>query len=237
MNIDFASETHTGHVRASNQDSVGCFPEIGLFLIADGMGGHAHGEKASRMAIEEIPRHCRTRGGPLNAEALTEAIQEANATIHAAGASAMGRKSMGTTIVALSVDKNTGQAEWAHVGDSRLYRCRAGMLELLTADHTRYGFPYRDEPLKPIELPHTNQLMAALGISAEVRISTGKSALLSGDTFLLCSDGVSGMLPPEAIRTFLGNHEGSAPTAARLIASSLQAGGRDNATAIVIDIE
>jgi protein phosphatase len=64
----------------------------------------------------------------------------------------------------------------------------------------------------------------------------GTSEVIAGDTFLLCSDGVSGMLPPEAIRTFLANHEGSGPTAARLIASSLQAGGRDNATAIVIDI-
>lgn len=237
MNVDFASETNTGHVRASNQDSVGCFPEMGLFLVADGMGGHVHGEKASRMAIEEIPRRCRSREGRLDTAALTAAIEETNTTIHDAGASgSVGRKSMGTTIVALSLDPDVGEACWAHVGDSRLYRCREGALELLTADHTRYGFPYRDEPRTPLELPHTNQLMAALGISPAVRVSVGTSEVIAGDTFLLCSDGVSGMLPPEAIRTFLANHEGSGPTAARLIASSLQAGGRDNATAIVIDI-
>ncbi len=237
MNIDFAFESHTGHVRASNQDSVGCFPERGLFIIADGMGGHQDGEKASQMAVQEILGNYPPTPDPFDVESLALAIREANARIHAAGASAAGRRSMGTTVVALALDVATGSAAWAHVGDSRLYRYRSGVLELLTADDTQYGFPYRESGSPPIHLTHTNQLMGALGISASVRVNTAEQSLASGDIFLLCSDGVSGMLPPEAIRTFLGNHEGPAETTARLITSSLQAGGRDNASAIVVHIE
>ena len=237
MNIDFAFETNTGHVRASNQDTVGCFPEHGLFLVADGMGGHQHGERASRMAIEEILKHYAPATNGADGQRLVSAIEKANQSIHSAGASATGRKSMGTTIVALAIDSTTGAAAWAHVGDSRLYRHRSGTLELLTADHTRHGFPYREQGPTPIDLTHTNQLMAALGIAPTVQVSTGGEPLAVGDRLLLCSDGVSGMLPPEAIRTFLGNQEDAGATASRLIASSLQAGGRDNATAIVLQID
>ena len=201
------------------------------------MGGHAHGEMASRIAVEEIPRRIRAADGLEGNALLGTAVEETNAVIHAAGTPTIGRKSMGTTVVALLLDPTTRQARWAHVGDSRLYRCREGVLELLTADHTRFGYPYRDKRRPPVDLPHTNQLMGALGILASVGVSLGESPLLPGDTFLLCSDGISGMLPPEAIRTFLRDEENPSRTADHLIASALQAGGRDNATVIVIDID
>lgn len=248
MLIDFAACTHTGHVRNSNQDASGCFPEIGLFLVADGMGGHADGERASRMAVDRIPAHfkaMRAEGIPEELasdvsasdeilRALEGAIRATNAEIFTAGAVEGGHLQMGTTAVALLLDTERGQVRWAHAGDSRLYRMREGGLELLTTDHTRFGQAYEGLRQPPVELPHTNQLLSAVGVSRHLVVSVAQDDCRSGDRFLLCSDGISSMVSAAGVHAFLGNEDDAARTAERLVESALRAGGRDNATALVL---
>src|SRR5690606_33389413 len=98
---------------------------------------------------------------------------------------------IGATIVVLRVFPEQGRALWAHVGDSRLYRVRDGKLALLTADHTLAGAAYRDRTTVPLDLPHTNMLVQALGVAPDVEPSLGADDVRPGDLFLLCSDGVS----------------------------------------------
>jgi protein phosphatase len=251
MCLDFAFRTHVGHVRTSNQDAVGCHPDIGLFLIADGMGGHANGERAARMAAEEIPAIFRelaeSSNTPLVPEqaslndrglrALNAAIVAANHSIFQAGALGGRHLSMGTTVVTLSIDVGSKQARWAHVGDSRLYRLRDGVLELLTADHTQFGRTYADSRQPPVDLPHTNQLQAAVGIGPQVMVSSGQDAAQSGDCFLLCSDGISGMLPAATLHELLCGGNDAAAKADALLVQALDRGGRDNASVIVVRVD
>lgn len=248
MQIDFAARTHIGHIRSSNQDALECVPELGLFLVADGMGGHADGERAARMAVDGIPQRFRnfSKGG-LPAEtiedlargdewlrALDAAIRTTSDEIFAAGAVESGHLPMGTTVVALHLDPAGGRARWAHVGDSRLYRLRDAELELLTTDHTRFGRAYEGYRQAPVDLPHTNQLLSAVGISRNLMVAGGDDELRAGDRFLLCSDGISAMVSATGLHAFLSNNDDAETTAERLIDSALRAGGRDNATAIVI---
>jgi serine/threonine protein phosphatase PrpC len=125
---------------------------------------------------------------------------------------------------------------WAHVGDSRLYRVRDGQLTLLTADHTVAGAAYRDAGDVPLDLPHTNVLVQALGVSREVEPSIGSDDVRPGDLFLLCSDGVSGMLTPAAIQAELTRDLSIEDKAANLIRLALEASGRDNASVVLVQI-
>ncbi|MFP6663741.1 MAG: protein phosphatase 2C domain-containing protein [Deltaproteobacteria bacterium] len=249
--LDFASRTHVGHIRTSNQDALGCYPDLGLFLVADGMGGHANGERAAQMAVEEIPAMFRELAQSSSTafareqadipdrelRALNASIVAANHSIFQAGAQGDRHLSMGTTVVALVIDAGSAQARWAHVGDSRLYRLREGALELLTADHTKFGQAYAEIRQPPVDLPHTNQLQAAVGISPQVRVSSGQDTTQSGDCFLLCTDGISGMLPAATLHELLRASHDSATTADELILRALDRGGRDNASVIVVRID
>src|SRR5262249_5190662 len=137
----------------------------------------------------------------------------------------------GSTAVVLMVDDR--YAYWAHIGDSRLYRVRRKRLALLTLDHTEPGNRYRDEPVIPLDLPHTNVLLAALGVGA-LEVRTGSDPLEAGDMFLLCSDGVSGSVDAVFIDHVLNTAPSAASAAQELITGALEAGGRDNASAIVV---
>lgn len=268
MRFESWSKTDIGLVRESNQDCVGCFPSLGLFVVADGMGGHADGEVASRVAVETLEKTyageddtqpgngpppgkletwlARVRrffsGEPAPAvddtrqelARLEAAIQEANRTIFALGhESGTATRPMGTTVIALVARPEASAVVWAHVGDSRLYRLRRGELELLTADHTRFGEPYRAGGKVPLDLPHTNQLVSALGVEPTVSVALGSAPLEPGDVFLLASDGVTALVPPDAIRTLLQDLR--APEAGEeLLRRALAAGGSDNASVVVV---
>jgi serine/threonine protein phosphatase PrpC len=271
MRFESWSKTDVGLVRESNQDRVGCFPDLGLYVVADGMGGHADGEIASTMAVDVLreayareddtqpgrtltPRQGRSLlerlgfgGGRRDGEKarlaeaervrLASAVQEANRRIfqrgHEDGGPAL--RTMGTTIIAVSLSEWTGRIVWAHVGDSRLYRLRDGRLELLTADHTRFGEPYRGGGTVPLDLPHTNQLTSALGVSPDVEVASGSAEIAPGDVFLLASDGVSGLVPAPLITQILGMP--SADQAGQeLLQRALAAGGTDNASVVVVRV-
>jgi protein phosphatase len=125
---------------------------------------------------------------------------------------------------------------WAHVGDSRLYLFRDGTLALLTADHTVAGAAYRDADAVPLDLPHTNMLVQALGVSRDIEPSLGSDEVRAGDLFLLCSDGVSGLIEPGVIAEELGRDATVEEKAASLIRLALEASGRDNASVVLVQI-
>src|SRR5262249_2722687 len=132
---------------------------------------------------------------------LAAAVSAANQQIFAIGQASAANgevRPLGTTIVALRIVQD--RAYWAHVGDSRLYRVRQDRLQLLTAAHTMHGEPYRSQTDVPLDLAHTNTLLQALGIGAEINISTASDAVLPGDVYLLCSDGVHALVPADVIR-------------------------------------
>jgi protein phosphatase len=274
MKLEAWSDSNIGLIRKSNQDAVGCFPEIPLFLVADGMGGRSEGEVAAHMAVdvirEQFERHAMpndSRPPPSNGfwsrllarlfgttpeagpkttaegaddrrRRLREAIALANARIFEAGQARVkaGEGSMGTTVVVLDCVLAERRVYWAYVGDSRLYRVRNGELTLLTADHTLFGEAFWNQPQVPPDLPHTNRLVRALGILPEVEVADGSSDLQENDVFLLCSDGVSAMVKPDALRAGLVE-SGSIESAGKLLISkALEAGGRDNATLLLVKV-
>ena len=273
MKLEAWSDSNIGLIRKSNQDAVGCFPEIPLFLVADGMGGRSEGEVAAHMAVDVIREHFERDVVPSNSQAppqdgfwsrllarlfgtapqpeakppdgaeehrrrLREAIALANARIFEAGQARVkeGEGSMGTTVVVLDCVLAERRVYWAYVGDSRLYRVRNGELALLTADHTLFGEAFWNQPQVPPDLPHTNRLVRALGILPEVEVADGSSDLQENDLFLLCSDGVSAMVKPDALRAGLVD-SGSIESAGKLLISkALEAGGRDNATLLLVKV-
>jgi serine/threonine protein phosphatase PrpC len=243
MKLNAWSISEIGLTRKSNQDSVGHFPELSLFVVADGMGGHADGEVASRMAVEVI--HGFFNGANTmpaassDEDSLKRAVELANGRIHERGLHSAGQpqgRSLGTTVVVLKLGLDARRAAWVHVGDSRLYRVRNGTLALLTADHTLFGQEYWNKRTIPTDLPHTNRLVQALGINEQVDVSGASDTLLSGDLFLLCSDGVSGQLEPAAIEEHLIATDNLQEAGEALIRLSLQAGGRDNASAVLVRV-
>ncbi len=263
MRIDSWAHSDIGLVRKSNQDSLAAYPDLGLFILADGMGGHAAGEVASRLAVQTIYDNLRHAGftstetsslgarmarffgraaEPVDAEAaLRDALQQANQTIVQAGATAVegtpgSERSMGSTAVVLAISTTAGRACWAHVGDSRLYRLRADALVLLTADDTVPGDRYRGQTDVPTDLPHTNVLLQALGTQPDVDVSVGSATINSGDLFLLCSDGVSGMVDATFIRDTLQRASTLEDGGLKLIRGALDGGGRDNASLILIRV-
>jgi serine/threonine protein phosphatase PrpC len=243
MRITATAVSDIGRVRKTNQDSVGCFPDMSLFLVADGMGGLKDGEIASQLAIDVIASHVQTSNGsapPGDAlVVLSEAIASANERILEEGEARnvdAGRSRIGATIVALRIAGDEPRAFWAHVGDSRLYRARAGHLALLTADHTVAGAAYRDKNAVPLDLPHTNVLVQALGVARDIDPSLGSDEVRPGDLFLLCTDGVSGLITPDVLERTLVEDVPLADKASNLIRLALDASGRDNASVVLVQV-
>jgi protein phosphatase len=268
MRFESWSKSDVGLVRESNQDNVGCFPGLGLFVVADGMGGHVDGEIASRMAVEILydsyareddtePGRTLVAPGPLawltrlfnprprpseeeiaarDVKRVARAVEDANRQIYARGheSATPTARAMGTTIIAAVLSEWSRRIVWAHVGDSRLYRMRDRQLELLTADHTRFGEQYRDGGTVPLDLPHTNQLTSALGVGAEVVVASGSAEVRVGDAYMLSSDGVSGLVPGDQIAEVLRSASSAAGAGEELFRRAMACGGSDNASVIVI---
>jgi len=250
------SVSEIGLVRKSNQDAVGCFPDLSLFIVADGMGGHADGEIAAQTALAGVheafegpasasegwlawldrllgrPRQAAVDFDPRSLEA---AVKSANQRVLKLARANGDHVVMGTTLVVLKLLAQ--HAYWAHVGDSRLYRMRDGELRLLTADHTAHGEPYQGQADIPLDLPHSNLLSQAIGIRPDIRVSTGSCDVRPGDLFLLCSDGVFGMIDAAAMSTEMSGLREVEAIGRSLLERALAAGGRDNASLVVVRVD
>jgi PPM family protein phosphatase len=233
MEIEFAEQTDIGCVRPANDDAVGAWPYRGglLFAIADGIGGAAAGDIASRIALEALAAAMRDArpDGPVH-KRLRAAVQAANLAVHDASLADASRRLMRTTLTATAIVDGTLVA--AHVGDCRLYRFRAGRLECLTRDHNRAWWLVRFGSLGSAaarQNPRRHVLTRCLGEDPIVRIDIVRAALSPADVLLQCSDGLYGLVAEHAIAKILAALPPSLACRA-LLDAARRAGGDDNAS-------
>ncbi len=229
--------TDVGRARSGNEDFHLLAPDLGLFAVCDGMGGHAAGEVASRMAAEALRAHVAQNLQRVTAGAgeqvLREAIESANRAVHEHAERSAGSKGMGTTCTAVLVRGD--DAYLGHVGDSRLYLLREGKLEQLTQDHNYAHEAVRAGILSPQEArrsPFAGRITRAVGVRDTVAVDTLRFALVDGDTLMLCSDGVHQYADRIPLAQMMADAPG--PAARGLVEAANEAGGSDNATAIVL---
>ncbi len=251
MSHQVCGATDVGRRRESNEDQYLVDPEIGVYAVADGMGGHAAGEIASELAIETLSAVLRRDGWPdttgegteqerktRTARSIREAIGAANRKICESVENHAEWKGMGTTLVALAISGNS--AIIGHVGDSRAYLVRAGKLSRLTSDHSwvneqvKLGLLSADDAQRH---PWRNIVTRALGNRAEVDVDLMEQPMQENDLFLLCSDGLNTMLRDGEIRTILEKRAEDPEQACReLIAAANARGGEDNITVVVLRV-
>jgi serine/threonine protein phosphatase PrpC len=231
---DHYAATDTGRQRRANEDSYLARPP--LFVIADGMGGAQAGEVASRMAAEAFEPGL-PDGGPAE-DGLARLVRDANGRIHAVSVDESRFAGMGTTLTAAYVGER--DVAIAHVGDSRAYMLRDGDFERLTSDHSLVGELVRRGKLTEAqaeEHPQRSIITRALGPEPEVEVDTRTVSARTGDRFLLCSDGLTSMLHEREVSTLLGRDDSLEGIGRSLIQAANDAGGRDNITVIVFDVE
>jgi PPM family protein phosphatase len=249
LRIEVAGETNVGRKRNHNEDNFAIMAEYGLFIVADGMGGHASGEVASKMAVDsmqeffgqtqEDPERTwpykmdRTKGYEENR--LITGIKLANLRIYETAQRESKKRGMGTTFVAIFT-ANDG-VYIAHVGDSRVYRFREGKLEGLTEDHSLLNDYIKMKRLTAEEIanfPHKNVIVRALGMKETVKVDTRFEVPQVNDTYLLCSDGLSGPVSDPEIADILSRHSDIKTATAKLIERANENGGPDNVTCVVV---
>jgi serine/threonine protein phosphatase PrpC len=224
--------TDSGRVRDVNQDACLDRPDLGLWAVADGMGGHRDGGVASRLVVEGIGRMAHPNLLGAAVESIRKILQAVNRRLVADAAAF--DDVIGSTVVALVAVGDHCAILW--VGDSRAYRLRHGELVQLTLDHTHVQQLVAQDILTPEQAEHhpmSNVLVRAVGGDAELEVDCRVEALRDGDRFLLCSDGLIKELRSVEIARILSGGE-PADVARRLVESACKAGGRDNVTAVVV---
>lgn len=249
MKIRYAAKTDVGMKRTHNEDYFSLMEDEQLFIVADGMGGHSSGEVASRLAAETVSEfYQRTKDEDATwpykmdrslsyiENRLVCGIKLANYKIYETASKDIRFKGMGTTIVTCLI--NGDKIYIAHVGDSRCYRLRNGVVEQITRDHSLLE-DYKDaKPDMTAEeernFPHKNVITRALGMRDTVQVDIRTEEVMDADLFLLCSDGLSGMITDEHIRQILTASEDLEKSVAELVDSANRAGGTDNITTLVL---
>jgi serine/threonine protein phosphatase PrpC len=252
LHIQAGARTDLGRVRKNNEDCFAIEPSLQLYVLSDGMGGEAHGEVASNLAVQTILTHCRqaenSRATPSFGESSTDvsertnrlssAVHLANRKVFETAASNREQKGMGATIVAAWIDGQ--RLSIAHVGDSRAYLLRAGSMEQLTADHSLVAEKVRVGILTPQEADASEMqsvLTRAVGTNNTVEVDTDEQVLLVGDIVLLCSDGLTRMVTDPEIASTLLTSRSAQEAAERLVDLANDNGGVDNVSAIVLRVE
>jgi len=239
-----AGKSDVGKVRQGNEDSLFADQERGIFIVADGMGGHVAGEVASQIVAETVGPGVRRavesgiRGADLERRSL-ELIEEANRAIIERADAEPEKRGMGTTLTLLMVDDENGYV-FNQVGDSRGYLLRDGALSQITCDHTVVQQQVDRGALTPEQArdhPLSHILTRALGTDVSVQADAYEGSIQPGDLFLLCSDGLSGMLTDEAIQEILSRSVSDLQEVAdALIHAANAAGGMDNITAVLVRV-
>ncbi|MDQ3722940.1 MAG: Stp1/IreP family PP2C-type Ser/Thr phosphatase, partial [Actinomycetota bacterium] len=233
---DHFSHSDTGRARRANEDAY--FARAPVFVVADGMGGAQAGEVASRLAIEAFELGLRDGAGISGEELLAERVQEANQRIHEMSQSAMNRAGMGTTITAAHVGEH--DVAIAHVGDSRAYRLRGEEFTRLTEDHSLVEEMRRRGQLTAQEAdehPQRSIITRALGPEPDVVVDTRSWRGVAGDVFLLCSDGLTSMVPESQVADIVRAARTLPDAGHALIDAANAAGGRDNITVVLFRLE
>lgn len=228
--------THVGRVRAINEDRYICLSSK-LFVVADGMGGHAAGEIASALLISTIQEVLALKlETTLSAEDLAAALRQANQRILDKAAADEACSGMGTTASILYIHE--GKGIWAHVGDSRIYCYRQQQLQQVTHDHSFVADLLAQGSITEEEAQHhpqRNLLTRAVGVGVPVQVDTGSIEIEPGDVFLLCTDGLTNMVSKAQIKQILSDEADD--RADRLVEAAMLAGGTDNITVIVVEAD
>lgn len=233
--VRYAAASHVGRVRKLNEDSILSLPDQRIWVVADGMGGHAAGDFASQTVTEAVAMLPTDLAPGDKMRAVRGAVLAAHDTIRAE-ARARGGETIGTTVVALILSDGHFAALWA--GDSRLYRFRGGDLEMLTIDHSLVAEMVLAGQMDWDEAEHhpqSNAITRAVGVGEELALDKVHGALEPGDRFLLCSDGLTKYASSTTLRTLVPG----APIetlADRLMQLALDGGGADNISVIVVDV-
>jgi serine/threonine protein phosphatase PrpC len=253
MSLSSAVLSHPGLRREANEDSVCARQDIGLFLVADGMGGHAAGEVASKLASQVIETFINdTRDADVNTtwpfpydanlsldgNRLTAAFRLANRRINAAMQDDEALRGMATTAAAVLVNK--GKPVVAHVGDSRVYLWRSGTLTQVTQDHSWVTEQVRAGVLTEADARHhpwRHVVTRALSGGDDPEVEVSELDVQSGDRILLCSDGLSGVVPPDRVASIIGRSAPLADTCQDLIDAANEAGGPDNITVAMLQVD
>ncbi len=241
-----------GLQREHNEDSYQLISELGLYLVADGMGGHRAGAVASKMATEAIAAFFRSTANEdatwpfqfdpnlsIEENRLISGIKLANRQIYEASARNNEVQGMGTTIVGVLYSEPRQKLYVGHVGDSRCYRTRDAKIQLLTRDHSLvndYLLAMPDLTDEQREELPKNVITRALGMQESVVVDMQVDQPQVGDVYLLCSDGLSGMISDEDLEKEIVGHESVEETARALIAKANARGGEDNITALLIKV-
>ncbi len=238
MNVDVGARTHRGKVRSHNEDSLGVNYKSRIFIVADGMGGHAAGEIASNLLKDTIEEYLLdTKEKRETPEILKEAVFKANKVIYEQAREDKRKKGMGTTATILVIRE--GRYYIAQVGDSRAYLLRGRRFTQLTRDHSKVYQLYEKGLIKKEEInshPLSNIITRSIGIRASVIPDIVTGECREGDRFLLCSDGLHGEVPEAEILETLKKKKAPQECVDALIEKALEHGGKDNITAIVVDV-
>jgi serine/threonine protein phosphatase PrpC len=241
MRFSCAARTDVGVVRSGNEDTYLMVSERGLFVVADGMGGHAAGEVASDMAARIVAEEYRPVRGMSDDELMAQmvgAIRSANGAIFKRTIQEQDKRGMGTTATVLALLPRRyliGQ-----VGDSRAYILRGGVLTQLTKDHSYVQEQVDAGRLSPEEArvhPYANVITRCVGSNGDVVPDLFLGTLEAGDLLLLASDGLTGMLEDEDLRVVMASGDSLETMVDRLIADANRRGGLDNITVVLVQIE
>jgi PPM family protein phosphatase len=253
MKIVCEALSDVGRKRKGNEDSLFLNREENLYVVADGMGGHAAGEIASRVAVDAINEFVTLTGGneeitwpfglddsiSYEGNRLKTAIRHANRRVLEATRESAEYEGMATTVAAVLVDGDT--ANLAHVGDSRIYRWSGGELAQLTDDHSWVNEQIQNGVISPEQArnhPLRNVVTRALGGRSDLVVDIQAHRMRSGDVLLLCSDGLTTMIGDEDIARILGDAEGDVARAAKaLVQEANERGGEDNITVVLLKFE
>ncbi|HVH50195.1 MAG TPA: Stp1/IreP family PP2C-type Ser/Thr phosphatase [Candidatus Bathyarchaeia archaeon] len=252
MLISTGGASHVGMVRTNNEDCYRIVPPLNLYVLADGMGGEAHGEVASALAVETVVKHClqgqENPAAPLlgqpqpgltsRSQRLLSAIHLANQNIFQSAAEHPEQQGMGAALTAAWIDDM--QLSVGHVGDSRVYLLRTGQLQQLTSDHSLVAEQVRRGILTASEAEQSNLqsvLLRALGTQPEVEVDIEQVPLFQGDVLLLCSDGLTRMVTEPEIAGTLQAEPDAQRAADKLVEHANEGGGIDNISVIVVALK
>jgi PPM family protein phosphatase len=235
--------TDTGRVRPGNEDAWAADASQGLYIVADGMGGHNAGEIAARLVVESLPKMVRKRIKPETksvstglARRLRSAVSRLSRDVYEHSMSEPGLHGMGATVVLAMV--RGGEAVIVHMGDSRAYLLRAAKLRLMTKDHSIVQELLDRGRITPDEVathPARNRITASVGMPGEPSPDSRRLVLQAGDKLLLCTDGLAGMIPDEHIAKILDRRDPPELVCRELIDAANAAGGHDNITVVVLE--
>lgn len=231
----FVAQTHVGLKRKVNEDAILALPEHDIWLVSDGMGGHQAGDFASALIVDAVASLPLGLDPAAKMHGLRDRIQGAHRAIQAEAA-ARGGSTIGATVVALILANGHFLGLWA--GDSRIYRLRNGMIELLTSDHSSvadYVLAGKMDWDEAEQHPHSNAITRAVGVGEELELDKVRGAVEAGDRFLICSDG----LTKYATFPILQNVLSTTPLETvgdRLLQIALEGGGADNISHIIVDV-